>query len=90
MYTVKLVSLKLKKKLTRFDKLRFAHEVSPRVKEIKNMKVVLFCLLNKNKTTNRTMPFEMNNTKFVPINIFKNQFPSLRLALRLGFLTLVI
>ena len=35
MYTVKLVSLKLKKKLTRFDKLRFAHEVSPRVKEIK-------------------------------------------------------
>lgn len=57
------------------------------------MKVVLFCLLNKNKTTNRTMPFEMdemNNTKFVPINIFRNQFPSLRLALRLGFLTLVI
>ena len=57
------------------------------------MKVVLFCLLNKNKTTNRTMPFEMdemNNTKFVPINIFKNQFPSLRLALRLGFLTMVI
>ena len=54
------------------------------------MKVVLFCLLNKNKTTNRTMTFEMNNTKFVPINIFKNQFPSLRLALRLGFLTLVI
>lgn len=54
------------------------------------MKVVLFCLLNKNETTNRTMPFEMNNTKFVPINIFKNQFPSLRLALRLGFLTLVI
>ena len=87
MYTVKLVSLKLKKKLTRFDKLRFAHEVSPRVKE---MKVVLFCLLNKSKTTNRTMPFEMNNAKFVPINIFKNQFPSLRLALRLGFLTLVI
>ena len=35
MYTVKLVSLKLKKKLTCFDKLRFAHEVSPRVKEIK-------------------------------------------------------
>lgn len=36
------------------------------------------------------MPFEMNNTKFVLINIFKNQFPSLQLALRLGFLTLVI
>lgn len=36
------------------------------------------------------MPFEMNNTKFVLINIFKNQFPNLRLALRLGFLTLVI
>lgn len=64
------------------------------------MKVVLFCLLNKNKTTNRKMPFEMNkyriwskytlSIKFVPINILKNQFPSLRLAFRLGFLTLVI
>lgn len=75
MYTVKLLSLKLKKKLTRFDKLRFAHEVSPRVKEIKKYESGLILFTEQKQNKHRLWSKYALSIKFVSIYFFKKPVP---------------